>query len=94
MTEKVRFTLTDNDENKWPDLKAARQAFSHSPAVGYGYTGDYLWGKTIVCTPAQFGRFIVRRSEMVSNNRLKQFQAVLFNSKDKSVVDVSSNDGA
>lgn len=79
--DRVRFFMTDNDDNKHGTLHAAGRAFS---------TTRYLWHKTIVCRPSQFARFLIYRSERVGNNRFVQFGAELFTPKiEDRVVDVS-----
>lgn len=78
--DRVKFFLTDIDDNKSGTIRAAGDAFGRP---------KFLWEKTIVCRPSQFARFLIYRSKYISNNRFAQFKAELFTPETKNVIDVS-----
>jgi hypothetical protein len=87
--DRVRFKFTDNQNNKDACIQAAVRAFGMERHEACSAFNTY---RVIVCRPSQFARFIIYRSEMVSNNAFAQFGAELFTPEPpQTVIDVSVN---
>jgi len=72
--DRVKFKFTDCDSNKRAAMDAAMRAFKLKH-----HEADKLWFNCaeITCRPSQFARFLIYRSEGVSNNGFRQFKAKL-----------------
>ena len=88
--DRVHFLLRDNQCNHSATAQAAARAFG-MPLQQANSALKACQPVRIVCRPSQFARFLIYRSQGVSNNAFSQFEAELHPSHCDSVVDVSRN---
>ncbi len=90
--DRVHFLLKDNQANHSDTARAAAKAFGMSvnqaqSALRNGYHNPMK----VVCRPSQFARFLIYRSQSVSNNAFSQFEAELHPEQCENTMDVSGN---
>lgn len=89
--DRVHFFLRDKYDNWSVTAEAAALAFGIDERVAVRYLRE--GSPLIVCRPSQFARFIIIRSQGVTNNAFQQFQAKLEPAEEVSParIDVSGN---
>ncbi len=74
--DRVKFMLSDTQDQKHMNIKAASRAFGISQSVARGL---FVRGSLVICRPSQFARFIIYRvEEGITVNRIRQLKPKLF----------------
>ena len=88
INDRVKFVLSDSNENRSSCIEAAMKAFGMDRTDA---TRAFDYRRTIVCRPDQFGRFIVYRYETVRGNQIRSLEPKLIPANDPKLYDVSRN---